>query len=214
MCKIPQDPNYHNFADQRTLMDIPHFMNVVSNVPFLLVGFLGLRATTRPDWRWFFWGVLLTGFGSSYYHLNPTNETLVWDRLPMAIAFMALFSALSQDYGFRRLTLYPSLAFGVLSVLYWAWADDLSLYILVQFGSLLWILGLMVLRPSPFSTRRYLGLAFLGYALAKVLEWADAPFYAFLPVSGHTLKHLISALAAYAILCHVRQGGTPPQPPH
>jgi hypothetical protein len=39
---IPQDPSYHQFADQRTLLGIPNFWNVVSNLPFVLVGAIGL----------------------------------------------------------------------------------------------------------------------------------------------------------------------------
>src|ERR1700746_1848008 len=40
---IPQDQSYHQFADQRTLLGIPNFWNVVSNLPFLVVGAAGLR---------------------------------------------------------------------------------------------------------------------------------------------------------------------------
>ena len=40
---IAQDPTYHQFADQRTLLGIPNFWNVVSNLPFVLVGAMGLR---------------------------------------------------------------------------------------------------------------------------------------------------------------------------
>ena len=33
---IAQDPLYHAFADQRALLGVPHFWNVVSNLPFVL----------------------------------------------------------------------------------------------------------------------------------------------------------------------------------
>src|SRR5215469_11665902 len=46
--KIPQDQAYHQFADQRTLLGIPNFWNVVSNIPFLVVGAVGL-ARFRDD---------------------------------------------------------------------------------------------------------------------------------------------------------------------
>ena len=39
---IVQDQNYHDFADQRTLFGIPHFWNVVSNIPFIGIGAAGL----------------------------------------------------------------------------------------------------------------------------------------------------------------------------
>ena len=38
---MPQDPEYHNFADRRMLLDIPNFFDVISNLPFLLIGALG-----------------------------------------------------------------------------------------------------------------------------------------------------------------------------
>ena len=100
---IPQDPAYHDFVDQRTLHGVPNFWNVASNLPFVIAGLLGLLVLLGrkplpgglPELKWayvvFFAGVLLTGFGSAYYHLDPTNESLVWDRLPMTLAFMAFF---------------------------------------------------------------------------------------------------------------------------
>jgi len=39
--RIPQDPTYHQFADDRTLLGIPNFWNVVTNIPFVLVGIFG-----------------------------------------------------------------------------------------------------------------------------------------------------------------------------
>ena len=35
---IQQDPGYHNFSDQRTLLGVPNFFNVMSNIPYLLIG--------------------------------------------------------------------------------------------------------------------------------------------------------------------------------
>src|SRR5262245_28978850 len=103
--RIPQDPAYHNFTDRRSLFGIANALNVLSNLPFVLVGAIGLINMLRPaltrfekaSERWpyivFFVGITLTCFGSAYYHLEPANERLVWDRLPMSIAFMGLFAA-------------------------------------------------------------------------------------------------------------------------
>jgi hypothetical protein len=90
---ISQDQDYHQFADQRTLLGIPNFWNVVSNLPFIVVGALGLRRFyQKPATFALFSGFLLTGFGSSYYHWNPSDETLLWDRLPMTLCFMAILA--------------------------------------------------------------------------------------------------------------------------
>src|SRR5215813_6215925 len=84
---IPQDQNYHQFADQRTILGIPNFWNVVSNLPFLAVGASGLRRFRySPATIVFFLGVFLTGIGSSYYHWDPKDDTLFWDRLPMTLS--------------------------------------------------------------------------------------------------------------------------------
>ena len=81
---IPQDQSYHQFADQRTIFRIPNFWNVSSNLPFLMVGAVGLWQFRRDAAKVvFFVGVFLTGIGSSLYHWNPHDGTLFWDRLPM-----------------------------------------------------------------------------------------------------------------------------------
>src|SRR5215470_18241544 len=90
---IPQDPSYHQFADQRTLLGIHHFWNVISNLPFVVAGAIGLWQFGRDRATFvLFLGIFLTGFGSAYYHWDPKNETLFWDRLPMAISFMAILA--------------------------------------------------------------------------------------------------------------------------
>ena len=90
---IAQDQSYHEFADQRTLFGIPNFWNVVSNFPFVAIGAVGLWQFRRnPAIDVLFLGILLTGFGSAYYHLDPNDRTLFWDRLPMAISFMAILA--------------------------------------------------------------------------------------------------------------------------
>src|SRR5437899_10886153 len=104
---LAQPQSYHQFADDRTFAGVPRALDVLSNIGFLIVGFLGLRYLlanepekifTRPVERWpyiiLFFGVTLTCFGSGYYHLAPDNAQLVWDRLPMTEGFMVMMSAM------------------------------------------------------------------------------------------------------------------------
>src|SRR6266403_2857642 len=106
---IPQDLKYHLFADDRNISTIPIFWNVISNLPFILIGIIGMlfSRSSRPGFRLkelsincfvFFLGIFLTGIGSAYYHLDPNNTTLIWDRLPMTISFMAFFSIVIGDH--------------------------------------------------------------------------------------------------------------------
>lgn len=211
--RIAQDPAYHRFADQRTIFGIPNFFDVISNLPFLIVGAWGIlvslqssqRMFARSSERWpyvvLFVGVLLTAFGSSYYHWNPNNYTLVWDRLPMTVGFMGLLSAaiverIHHRTGMRLLT--TLLLLGIASVVYWyrtelAGAGDLRPYALAQSGSLLLLVLILILFAPKYTRGKYIGYAIAFYALAKVLELLDAPIYHTLGVSGHTLKHLAAA---------------------
>ena len=191
---LPQDLSYHNFADQRFMLGIPNLLNVISNLPFLLTGIWGLRTVPGTAARVFFAGVAATAFGSAWYHLAPGNETLVWDRLPMAVAFMALFSLALG----RKSTLWPLVTAGIASVLYWRVTGDLVLYASVQFAPML-ALPILV---SAFPAR----IAMVCYAAAKIFELLDKPVFSItghVP-SGHTLKHLAAALAAVCILRWLR----------
>jgi hypothetical protein len=221
---IPQSQAYHNFADQRALLGIPHCLDVISNIPFLIVGVWGVfvvrsQGTSSharfvdPRERWsylvFFTGVALTAFCSAYYHLRPADDRLVWDRIPMTIGFMALVAAViservSVKAGVRFLA--PLVAAGIASVGYWnmtesAGRGDLRPYALVQFGSLVAILLLVALFPPRYSRGADFLVSLAIYALAKAFETADRPIFALGGiVSGHTLKHITAAISAYWIL--------------
>src|SRR5271169_1768267 len=200
-----QDQAYHQFADQRDLFGIPNFWNVVSNLPFIAVGTAGLLrfrgdATTLV----LFTGLFLTGFGSSYYHLNPNDGTLFWDRLPMTLCFAAILAAVVEERVDARagaMLLRPLLAIGIFSLLLWRWTDDLRLYAWAQFFPFLALLLILSLFPAKYTgTPYWVGAAAL-YALAKLLEYYDHEVYSVGSiVSGHTLKHLAAAAAGFAIL--------------
>src|ERR1700741_4982916 len=172
-----QDQAYHQFADQRELFGIPNFWNVVSNLPFVAVGAVGLwrfhrDATTVV----LFAGLFLTGFGSSYYHLDPNDSTLFWDRLPMTLCFAAILAAVVEERVDARagaMLLRPMLAIGIFSLLLWRWTDDLRLYAWAQFFPFLALLLILSLFPAKYTgTPYWVGAAAL-YALAKLLEFLD-----------------------------------------
>jgi hypothetical protein len=202
---IPQDQTYHLFADQRTLFGIPNFWNVVSNIPFVAVGAVGLaRCGKDPATIVLFLGFFLTGIGSSYYHWDPSDATLFWDRLPMTLSFAAIFALVVEERVGERvatIALWPMLAIGVASLLLWLRVDDLRLYFWAQFFPGLAVLVLLALYPAKYTDGRYWLIAVALYALAKLFEFSDAAIYSFGHiVSGHTLKHLASAAACYALL--------------
>ena len=202
---IPQPQAYHQFADQRTLFGIPNFWNVVSNLPFVLVGALGLKFLHRDlSAGVFFLGVFLTGFSSSYYHWRPNDAGLFWDRLPMTFAFMAILANVIEeriDPRVGRVLLWPLVALGVVSLLVWLKFDDLRLYGWVQFFPCVALPLIFVLLPPKYTGTAYWFVGAGFYVLAKLLEHFDAAIYSALQVmSGHALKHVAAACACAAIL--------------
>jgi hypothetical protein len=202
---IAQNQSYHEFADQRTFFSIPNFWNVVSNFPFIAIGAAGLWQLRRdPAIVVLFLGILLTGFGSAYYHLDPNDRTLFWDRLPMAISFMAILANVIEeqvDPKMGAVLLWPLITVGIFSLLLWRWTGDLRLYGWVQFFPCLALPLLYLLFPPKYSGASYWLIAAGLYALAKLFEFYDHAIYSIGSIlSGHTLKHIAAAAACFAIL--------------
>ncbi len=213
---IPQDLNYHLFADGISKWGIANFWNVLSNLPFVVVGLMGLwslrqrKLNTAGEFSLFYWvffiGIIFVGLGSSWYHLNPNNDTLVWDRLPMTVAFMAFFSVILAEHVdaiLGKRLLWPLIIAGLLSIVYWQYSEsigtgDLRVYALVQFLPLIIIPIIFLVYPKPYS-HIHLIWGFVGmYVLAKILEHFDGQIFQTLAViSGHSLKHVAAALGVY-----------------
>lgn len=214
---IAQDINYHLFADGRCMLSVPNNLNVTSNIPFLLVGLYGLRvvfsstsAQIQKELKLglitFFAGVALVSVGSGYYHLAPDNQTLVWDRLPMTIAFMGLFSVAIGEFvslKYNKTILASLLAFGIFSIAYWNMteakgAGDLRFYILVQFLPMLLIPAFLVISKNNSRAKSGYWLLIGCYVVSKVCEYYDEQIYHLLTqVSGHSLKHIFAAIGVF-----------------
>ena len=213
---IVQPDRYHEFAGAQRLLGVDNFWNVVSNLPFLLVGIYGFRLSflktieMRRAWLAVFASAVLVFFGSSWYHLAPDDARLVWDRVPIALAFMALFAVLVGESVHEKLgnaLLLPAMFFGVASVFWWRATGNLAPYIWVQAAPILMIL------LAPREGKRYLLYALACYVLAKLAEVRDAEIYAWTgeAVSGHVLKHL---LAAAGVACFYYMLAAGPRAPH
>lgn len=222
---VPQDPAYHQFADTRNLLGVANFYNVASNLPFLVVGVWGLWYVSvsvestclpgmYPAYVVFFSGIALTAFGSGYYHLEPANGPLLWDRLPMTIAFAGLFSIIIGEFisvSSARRILIPLLLTGYASVEYWAFtestgAGDLRPYAIVQFLPMLLIPFILASHRPAIGRAGYYWLMLAFYVLAKVFEQLDAQTYDLgLLISGHSIKHLIAAMTPATMLYALMQ---------
>jgi hypothetical protein len=214
---IPQDQTYHHFADSRQIFGIPNALDVVTNILFLLVAYVGLTEvsknqkslSTKRSWFWFFFSILLIGPGSAYYHWAPNDHTLIWDRLPMSMGFMAMYVALlSEHIDLKLEKLLPfSLLLGLFSVIVWAVTSDLRFYFIIQFSSFITIPLVLALFPSKFTMKIYYVIALGFYALAKWTEVKDWEIYRATheSMSGHSLKHVLAALGLLVLWWMIRE---------
>ncbi len=213
---IPQDPAYHDFAPTALeTSNIPNTLNVITNVPFAIVGLYGLFYCSRfpqlyapRSWRLFFLGIALLAVGSTVYHWNPNDATLVWDRIPMTMAFTALFSALfSEQTGLEveDFVLIPLVLAGIVSVIYWQYSDDLRFYGFIQFFPLVALPLVILLMPRRFNSEHYLFYALISYIAAKIFEANDHETWRWIGCSGHAIKHLLAGCSTLVILCMLKK---------
>lgn len=220
--RIPQDPAYHLFADTQTLVGVANFWNVISNVFFLGVGAYAFwrvpRLSQRESRTAYFVlsiGVTLVGFGSAYYHYAPSHASLFWDRLPMTVAFMALFSMLLTERAIvanNQAWLWLLVCLGIVAALYWSWTEangrgDLRPYAIVQFLPIILMPLIMALFRQRYLSNFLLLCAFAWYLVAKALEHYDHQILGFTSlIGGHPLKHVAAAIAVLCIVCAVPVG--------
>ena len=207
-------------------MGLPHAMDVLSNIPFLVLGGIGLvchfsdrldysNSAMRTSGLVFFVGFVLTAFGSAYYHLNPNDRGLAWDRMGIVVAFagvLGLLAAHRVSVRSAHLLLPLALVGGVLSVAWFAATNSITPYVVVQFGGIALVAGFCWL-PTHGKGPNWAALI-AAYALAKVLEMQDPEVLHLTQglISGHTLKHVFAALAALAVLLplvHRRRSAVP-----
>jgi Ceramidase len=226
LAPIAQPMSFHRFANSGFVWWVPNFGNVISNLPFIVIGFYGMLVVGRsPTTRYIkviyfflFAGVMLTGLGSGYFHIKPNNETLVADRIPMTVVFMSLLSATIADLISRPLAvrlIFPLIVVGIFSVLWWHHTEvmqkgDLRFYLWVQFFPLLGIPVLLWLfyKPELIPTIRCLIWIIVWYIIAKSFELFDYQIYFAIGITGHTLKHLASAISTCYFVSLYRQSVT------
>jgi hypothetical protein len=212
--QTPQDESFHQFVDARAWLGIPNAQNVLSNLPIALAGLtgLGLLALRRlktggaaftANLALFFTGLIVTAACSAWYHAAPTAGNLVLDRMGLVLAYAGTVGLLAADKvsaraGWAMAAL--ALAAGPASVLWWQATGNVAPYAVVQFGGMLLLL-LAVLFWREAGGPNW-GWMLALYALAKLCEMYDYEIYAWTAhvVSGHTLKHLVAAGTALAVM--------------
>ncbi|OVA08432.1 Ceramidase [Macleaya cordata] len=205
--KVPHSPKFHRFADMRNFLGVPNTLNVISNFPFLVVGVLGLVLCLRGNffaislrgevwgWAFFYAGTVAVAFGSAYYHLKPDDNRVVWDRLPMMIAYSSLLSIFVVERVGERIgvsCLFSLVMLALISIAYERSFDDLRLCMMFQLIPSIAIPALAFLFPPKYTHSRYWFWAAGLYLLATFEDVADRKIYGFnhYIISGHSLEHL------------------------
>jgi hypothetical protein len=208
---IGQVGAYMEFADQRTFFGIPNAADVLSNIGFLLAGGWGLlclsrvKGPARGAWGVFFAAIALTALGSSWFHLDPSNARLVWDRLPIAIGCASLLAVVLIERTPEKRWILPVLvAFAAASVGWWVAFDDLRPYMLVQLAPIVLVPVLQWHWKAPKAQRTAFASAIAFYVLAKVFELGDVAGFDLMAglLSGHTIKHIMASIAAWVLIAH------------
>lgn len=216
---IAQPAHYHDFADQSAAFGIPHAGDVLSNAGFALVaiwGWLTLRPRRAseplragwPGYRLFLIGLLLTAFGSAFYHLAPGNGRLIYDMLAIALVCAGLIAGVRGDTMRSNggVEVVVVALYAVASVAWWAFTDlngagDLRPYLLLQGLALILIPLWQAIYRAPRTDRLAFAAAMGLYVLAKAAEVFDHEIAAALGfITGHTLKHLIATAATAAVV--------------
>lgn len=213
----------HAFADHRTLWGLPCALDVLSNLPFAVAGLCGLMLLSRLPGAdgplapqpldgvsralaaLFFGGLVCTAVGSALYHVRPDDAGLLWDRLGMVLPFAGLLGLAAHSRVSARAGLGAAavvLAGGAAAVLWWARSGQLLPWAVVQLGGMLVVLALAALPRRAGTLAPHLGAVIGLYAAAKLFEAADhAVFDATAQwLSGHSIKHVLAAAAAWPVL--------------
>jgi hypothetical protein len=204
---ITRGPEFHHYADARTLFGIPHAGDVLSNLAFIVAAVWAGRDRwniVRYGWPVCL-GVFAIGIGSGTYHVAPSDTLLALDWAPIVVTLGLLSAAVIQDRGGpgrAALVVAPLLAIG--SVVWWiatggTHGGNMAPYVAVQATGI--VLPLVIALVAPGNVRtHWLFIGVVGFALARICASRDRELLDWVGVSGHSLKHIAAACAAACAL--------------
>jgi hypothetical protein len=217
---ISQPQEYHDFADDREFLSIPNALDVMSNLVIIYPGIVGLALVheRRKNSQLsddevsihitLFSGMILTFAGSVWFHLDPNDSTMLWDRLGMSVVIGSCISLLIHDMYDRGLAgkvHLPIVVLSLISVLWWPVFDDLRFYFIVKhhpfilFPILLFYGNRIYDKVSGY----YWGLSM--FILATVFEFTDLQIFEITGfISGHTLKHIFAGIGLWFVMAMIR----------
>jgi hypothetical protein len=218
MPPIVRTSTFHRYADVRGLWGLPNAGDVLSNLPLMIVGVLGLLAVRRVAGlprglvALAFAGVLGIGVGSAVYHAHPVDTTLAFDWGPIVVAMSWMISLIVADRisvraGWACAVILPILS--VASVAWWyagggfAGGGDLRFYVGMQLALVAAVPLIVFLYPRGRIDRWWLLAAVGTFLVARVIARNDVSLLDTIGVSGHSLKHVLVGLATWFVLVAV-----------
>jgi hypothetical protein len=217
---ISQPQEYHDFADDREILGVPNALDVMSNLAIIYPGVVGLAFIHESRNRTqvsedeisiqitLFSGMILTFAGSVWFHLDPTDSTMLWDRLGMSVVIGSCISLLIHDMWDRNLAAkihLPIIIASIVSVLWWPVFDDLRVYFIVKHHPFILfpIFLLCGRRIYDKVSGYYWGLSM--FLLATIFEFADQQIFEITGIiSGHTLKHIAAGIGLWFLMVMIR----------
>ena len=217
---ISQPQSYHSFADGREFISIPNTLDVVSNLAIIYPGIIGLsfvherrkKAILSEDEMsiqiTLFSGMLLTFAGSIWFHLDPNDSTLLWDRLGMSVVIGSCISLMIHDMWDKNLAgkiHIPILVMSIVSVLWWPVFDDLRIYFIVKHQPFVIFPLLIFFGHKTYDLISGYYWALSLFILATFFEFTDQLIFDLTRfISGHTLKHIAAGIGLWLLMIMLR----------
>lgn len=217
---VPLDPSAWRHADVRRWQGLPNALNVLANLPQIVVGWWGWRVTRtsrwpealRRPWMAFHLCTLLAGVVALLYHLQPGPLGWIAARTALCGAFAtlaagALAERVDERFGHTRSValLLGSVLLAGATVAASRGADIRPLLLFEMLPVLLLPAGAIGLPGLQTRASDWI-VMLIGYGLARLADAHDARLLAAtVGIGGHAVMHLLLAgVSGWLAYCAVR----------
>ena len=140
--------------------------------------------------------IILLAIASAYYHLNPSNDTIFMDLMMIATTSMIVLIMFTNYTDIRGILLY---IYGVFSIIYWKYNNDLRPYMVILIGVPLYII---VKHYKNLNLRNFIYIIIISNIILRLSEHNDHAIYKITnnQISGHTIKHIFAGIGIFYVI--------------